>query len=94
MSLNKFYSLIRYYTKHRKVIAMEIPDPIKTDLEKIGGINSLIKSLPKSKKIENVSKIFHGLSDKFRLKILMTINKQPVCVQPIKNDRKNISNIE
>ena len=50
---------------------MEIPNPIKSDLEKIGGINGLVK---------NLSKIFHGLSDKYRLKILMLVNKQPVCV--------------
>ena len=59
---------------------MEIPDPIKSDLEKIGGVNGLVKSLPKDNKIENLSKIFHGLSDKYRLKILMILNKQPVCV--------------
>ncbi len=59
---------------------MEIPDPIKLDLEKIGGINGLIKNLPKDNKIENLSKIFHGLSDKHRVKILMIVNKQPVCV--------------
>jgi ArsR family transcriptional regulator len=63
---------------------MEIPEPIQNDLNKLGGINALIKSLPKTKTIENLTKIFHGLSDKYRLKILMIVYKQPVCVCVIK----------
>lgn len=63
---------------------MEIPEPIKCDLEKIGGINGLISIIPKADKIENVSKIFHGLSDKYRIQILLIIKKQPVCVCIIK----------
>ena len=63
---------------------MEIPEPIRCDLERIGGIDGLINSLPENEKIEYLSKIFHGLSDKFRLKILMIINTQPVCVCIIK----------
>jgi ArsR family transcriptional regulator len=59
---------------------MEIPEPIKCDLEKVGGINGLINDVPKDAKIQNLTKIFHGLSDKYRLKILIIINKQPVCV--------------
>ena len=59
---------------------MEIPDPIRSDLEKIGGINGLVKSLPKDNKIKDLIKIFHGLSDKYRLKILILVNKQPICV--------------
>ncbi len=63
---------------------MEIPDSIKCDLEKIGGIDGLIKNLPSFEETERVSKIFHGLSDKFRLRILMIVNAQPVCVCIIK----------
>ncbi len=63
---------------------MVIPEPIKCDLDKIGGINGLVKSLPKNRKIEDISKIFQGLSDKFRLRILLIVNKQPVCVCIIK----------
>lgn len=63
---------------------LEIPEPIKYDLEKIGGIEGLINNLPKTEMIIKVSKIFHGLSDKFRVKILMIIIKQPVCVCIIK----------
>ncbi len=63
---------------------MEIPEPIKCDLDKVGGINGLIEALPADGKIENVSKIFHGLSDEYRLKILMIVNEQPVCVCIIK----------
>ena len=63
---------------------MEIPEPIQEELKKIGGINGLIRSLPKGNKIDDTSKIFHGLSDQLRLKILMIINIQPVCVCIIK----------
>jgi ArsR family transcriptional regulator len=63
---------------------MDIPEPIQNDLNKIGGIKTIIKCLPKNKNIEELTKIFHGLSDKYRLKILMVVNKQPVCVCVIK----------
>jgi ArsR family transcriptional regulator len=63
---------------------MEIPEPIKCDLENLGGIDELVKRLPKSKQIENLSNIFRGISDKYRIKILFIVAKQPVCVCIIK----------
>lgn len=63
---------------------MEIPEPIECDLKKIGGIKGLTKNLPKDKEIEKISKIFHGLSDKYRLKTLLVVNTQPLCVCIIK----------
>lgn len=65
-------------------ITMEIPEPIKCDLEELGGIKGLIKDLPTVKKSQKISRIFHGLSDKYRLQILIIVNKQPVCVCIIK----------
>jgi len=70
------------------VSSMEIPEPIRADLEKIGGIKGLIKKLPKVKKIDDTSKVFQGLSDESRLKIFMIINVHPVCVCVIKNITK------
>ena len=63
---------------------MEIPECISCEIEQIGGIKGLIKSLPEDKKIKTALKIFHGLSDKYRLKILTIVNTQPVCVCIIK----------
>ena len=59
---------------------MDLPEPIRKDIDAIGGIAGLIDSLPEGKRIKDLNKIFHGLSDKHRLKILMIVNKQPVCV--------------
>jgi ArsR family transcriptional regulator len=66
------------------VVKMEIPEPIEYDLKKIGGIKGLIKNLPKDKEIEKIGKILHGLSDKYRLKTLLIVNVQPLCVCIIK----------
>jgi len=65
-------------------IPKSIPEEIKACLEKTGGLNGLIRKLPHDRKIYNSSKVFYGLSDKFRLKILMIVTTQPVCVCIIK----------
>ncbi len=62
------------------VMNMEIPEPIKCDVDRCGGIPGLVKNLPKAQNIEKLSKMFRGLSDRYRLKILMILNRQPVCV--------------
>jgi ArsR family transcriptional regulator len=59
---------------------MEIPEPIKQDLEKMGGIEELIKSTLNQGQINKFSEIYKGLADKNRLQILLILNRQPVCV--------------
>lgn len=64
---------------------MDIPEPIQRELELLGGIKGLKKSLPHNKKIVNLKNIIHAISDQYRLKILLILNKQPVCVCIIKD---------
>ena len=59
---------------------MEIPDPIKEQLERKGGIVEIAKSIPEDEEIEEKSRIYHALSDPIRLKILNLLIKQPLCV--------------
>lgn len=63
---------------------MEIPEPIKKQLEKKGGIENIAKQLPEENKINSQSKIFRALSDPLRLKILTLLSIQPLCVCLIK----------
>lgn len=63
---------------------IEIPQPIKCSIDELGGINALIKDLPEKERLENLGRIFKGVSDKYRLQILLILNKQPVCVCIIK----------
>ena len=63
---------------------MEIPDPIKEDIEKIGGIEEIPKSIPPQVRIERMSRIFKSLSDPLRLRIVHILDVQPLCVCCIK----------
>ena len=63
---------------------IEIPAPIKHDMEKLGGIPGLAKQIPPEKQVDELSKIFKAVADKYRLNILLILNEQPVCVCIIK----------
>ncbi|MDH7508864.1 MAG: metalloregulator ArsR/SmtB family transcription factor [Methanomassiliicoccales archaeon] len=63
---------------------MEIPDPIRQSLEEIGGLEGISSSLPSDEEILRVSKTFHAISDPLRVKILLILRKQPLCVCLIK----------
>ena len=63
---------------------MEIPTPIKKQLEKKGGIGKIAESLPRDEEIGQHSNIYHALSDPLRLKILTLLSIQPLCVCLIK----------
>jgi ArsR family transcriptional regulator len=61
-----------------------IPEPIQSDLDRIGGIDALAGRLPENAALESESRIHHALSDPLRLKILYLIRDQPLCVCVIK----------
>lgn len=63
---------------------MEVPDIIKKDVEKKGGIKGIINLLAVEDKIIQKSKIHHALSDPLRMKILNLLIIQPLCVCLIK----------
>jgi ArsR family transcriptional regulator len=63
---------------------MEIPDPIKADVEKAGGLVAIAESIPDDPSLEKLSVYFGALSDPVRLKILHLLMIQPLCVCCIK----------
>jgi ArsR family transcriptional regulator len=63
---------------------MEIPDPIKKDVESIGGLEEIPRRVPDQQEIEELSKIFKSLSDPLRLRIVYMLDVQPLCVCCIK----------
>ena len=65
-------------------MAVTIPDPIKADCERKGGVQGIKKLLPSSKVLEKKSQVFQALSDPIRLKILLALSEQPLCVCLIK----------
>ena len=66
------------------VTTLEIPEPIRCDIDKIGGIDVLVQGIPEKDRLEALGKLFKSVSDKYRLQILLILNKQPVCVCIIK----------
>ena len=59
---------------------MEVPDVIKKDVEKKGGIGGIASLLAVEEKITQESKIHHALSEPLRMKILNILIIQPLCV--------------
>jgi len=58
----------------------EIPEPVRQELERLGGPGALKKRIPPKKELEKRSAIHHALSDPLRLAILYLIKDQPLCV--------------
>jgi ArsR family transcriptional regulator len=69
---------------------MEIPDPIKEDVQKAGGLESILESTPGPTEMERMARAFKSLSDPSRLRILHILLVQPLCVCCIK-EMLNIS---
>jgi ArsR family transcriptional regulator len=59
---------------------LEIPEPIKEDIDKIGGLEEIPKRIPLAEEIKNGSKVFKALSDPLRLRIAYILEVQPLCV--------------
>ena len=62
-----------------------IPDPIKKQCESKGGMKGIKKILPGKKELEEQSQVFQALSDPLRLKIILAVVEQPLCVCLIKD---------
>jgi DNA-binding transcriptional ArsR family regulator len=59
---------------------MEIPEPVKKELEEMGGLEALAGRIPPQAELLNKSRIHHALSDPLRLTILYLVRDQPLCV--------------
>jgi ArsR family transcriptional regulator len=63
---------------------MEIPEVIREELKRLGGLDALANSIPPRKDLEERTKTYHALSDPIRMKILYLLAIQPLCVCVIK----------
>ncbi len=61
-------------------LAPEIPEPIQTELDAMGGLDAILKRIPSRKTLDGRSRIYQALSDPLRLSILYIIRDQPLCV--------------
>ncbi|MCX6692193.1 MAG: metalloregulator ArsR/SmtB family transcription factor [Methanoregula sp.] len=58
----------------------EIPQSIREELDRTGGLEALAQGIPAKKDLEAKSRIYHALSDPLRLSILHLLKDQPLCV--------------
>lgn len=63
---------------------MKIPDPIKKQVEKCGGVEGIRVSIPPDESLAIQSGVYQALADPLRLKILTLLARQPLCVCIIK----------
>lgn len=61
-----------------------IPEPIQSELDRIGGITAIASRIPDDAELDEAGRVHHALSDPLRLKILYLIRDQPLCVCVIK----------
>ncbi len=63
---------------------MEVPEPIRKQVEKKGGMKGIILTLPDKSSIENEALMHKVLSNPLRIRILNLVSKQSLCVCLIK----------
>jgi len=63
---------------------MEIPEDLKRDLDKKGGVKELIDRID-HEYIHEQSRIYKALSNQVRLKILVLLDEQDLCVCLLKD---------
>jgi len=64
--------------------ARDLPDPIKKDLDKRGGIDGLLSRIPESGDLHAGSRLHQALADPIRLTVMYALLSQPLCVCVIK----------
>ena len=57
-----------------------LPPEIESSLQKCGGIDGLVKKIPDEDTIRQICALHHVLSDQNRMKILLMLSKQQLCV--------------
>jgi ArsR family transcriptional regulator len=63
---------------------MRVPRKITELLEKNGGIARITASMPDERVLKADARIFYAFSDVYRLKIILALSIQPLCVCHIK----------
>jgi ArsR family transcriptional regulator len=62
-----------------------MPKQVSENLERIGGLQQVTRSIPARSVVKRVSGIFQSLSDPVRLSILFALSITPLCVCAIKS---------
>ena len=62
-----------------------MPKQVSENLERIGGLQRVTRSIPARSVVKRVSGIFQSLSDPVRLSILFALSIAPLCVCAIKS---------
>jgi ArsR family transcriptional regulator, arsenate/arsenite/antimonite-responsive transcriptional repressor len=66
--------------RRKKPEEAAIPEQIRAELERVGGLDALAVAVPSPQELEEKSRLHHALSDPLRLTILHLIRDQPLCV--------------
>lgn len=64
---------------------MEIPNTVKENLDKVGGIKALSDATPRKERLRPVSSILQSVSDPVRLSVLYSLSTAPLCVCVMKS---------
>jgi ArsR family transcriptional regulator len=59
---------------------MEIPDPIRDDVAEAGGLEGISSKVPDDLVLRLRSRTFRALADPIRLRIMIILSIQPLCV--------------
>jgi len=66
-------------------LEMQLPETVSQNLERVGGLQQIRRSLPPGSVVKRVSGIFQSLSDPSRLSILCELSVMPLCVCVLKS---------
>ena len=58
----------------------DIPDPVREELNKIGGLDGLIARIPDQSSLYASSRLNQALADPIRLTVMYALLSQPLCV--------------
>jgi ArsR family transcriptional regulator len=64
--------------------SQDLPDLIKKDLEKQGGMEGLLLRIPDPSALHSGSRLHQALADPIRLTVMYSLLSQPLCVCVIK----------
>ena len=62
----------------------DLPDPIRKELDKQGGMEGLLSRIPDPSSLHGGSRLHQALADPIRLTVMYALLSQPLCVCVIK----------
>ena len=65
-------------------LTRDLPDPIRKELDKQGGMEGLLSQIPDPSSLHGGSRLHQALADPIRLTVMYALLSQPLCVCVIK----------